>query len=385
VRRIRVYTWLVTRLVLGLVLAAALCAVASPAAGAAERQVPERFFGVMWDGDIQDAPASLQSAQWPLMAQSGVETARAMFNWEVAQPKATRPPSFAYTDALVAGATAHGVELLPIVHHTPRWARLVKHRASVPRNVDDYVRYVTALVQRYGPNGSFWAEHPELPAQPIRVWQIWNEPQLHWQLQPHEGWQKRYGKMLRESTKAIRAIDPGARVVLAGLANRAWDAIAKLYSHGGIAGHYDIAALHMYSSRAGDFPEVLRRFRKALDRVGARDVPIWVTEVGASASRGAVKAEPAVRYLQTTHKGMAKLISTTFRNFAGVRAKYGLERVYWYTWTSAYTVGSYVFGWSGLNVYAKGQVLPMYALTSYRNVARELEGCKKDAQARCLP
>jgi hypothetical protein len=261
----------------------------------------------------------------------------------------------------------------------------VKSRASAPRDVDDYVRYVTALVQRYGPNGTFWAEHPELPAQPIRVWQIWNEPQLHWQLQPHAGWHKRYGKMLRESTKAIRRLDPGAKVVLAGLANRAWDALLKLYKHGNVAGHFDVAALHMYSSRAGDFPEVLRRFRAALDRAGARKMPIWITEVGTSASKGEVKAHPSVRYMQTTHWGMAVLVSKVLRGLARVREEHRLERVYWYTWSSAYTVDSYVFGWSGLNAYLNERLIPMYAIGSYRGVAQELEGCKKDERARCVP
>ena len=36
-------------------------------------------------------------------------------------------------------------------------------------------RFVSGAVERYGPGGSFWAEHPSLPQRPIRTWQIWNE------------------------------------------------------------------------------------------------------------------------------------------------------------------------------------------------------------------
>ena len=38
--------------------------------------------------------------------------------------------------------------------------------------------YLAALVERYGPDGTFWTDHPELPKHPLREWQIWNEPHL---------------------------------------------------------------------------------------------------------------------------------------------------------------------------------------------------------------
>ena len=356
-----------------------------PAVGAAERKVPERFVGVMWDGDIQDAPAELQAQQWAAMATSGVETARVIFSWELAQPRKDRPYRFKRSDRMVEQAALHGIEVLPVIHYAPKWARLVKQKASAPRDVGDYVRYVQALVGRYGPEGTFWTERPDLPRQPVRMWQIWNEPQLHWQFLPHRGWPQRYGEILRRSNQAIKRLDPQALVLLAGLANRAWQAIDTLYREGGIAGHFDVAGLHMYSRRAGDFMKILHRFRAAIDRNGERKKPIWVTEVGASASRGSVTAQPHLRYMQTTHRKMASLIPVTFRKLAAERERYRLDRVFWYTWASAYTVPSYVFGWSGLNVYANGRdVLPMYAMKSYRSVARELEGCRKDAQARCV-
>ena len=36
--------------------------------------------------------------------------------------------------------------------------------------------FVKAAVRRYGPHGQFWTQHPELPNDPIRTWQVWNEP-----------------------------------------------------------------------------------------------------------------------------------------------------------------------------------------------------------------
>jgi hypothetical protein len=370
--------------VLRLALCALLCLLLAPAAGAAERQVPERFVGVMWDQEIQDAPLDVQTQQWALMATSGVETARVIFSWELAQPRETRPIRFKKTDVMVEQAARHGIELLPVIHYAPKWARLVKERASAPKNVADYVRYAVALVERYGPEGTFWTERPDVPKLPVRTWQVWNEPQLHWQFQPHAGWHKRYGEILRRTNQAIKRADPGAKVLLAGLANRAWDAIATLYRHGKVGGHFDVAGLHMYSKRSNDFLEILRRFRRTIDRFD-RGRPIWITEIGASASLKAVRAHPSVRHLQTTHRKMADLIPVTYRNLARGATSSGVERVYWYTWASPYTVASYVFGWSGLNAFTSDyKVAPMYALESYREVARELEGCAKDEQARCV-
>jgi hypothetical protein len=372
------------RALLGLALAAITCLLPAAVAGAAERQVPERFVGVMWDQDIQDAPFELQTQQWTAMAITGVETARVIFSWELAQPREGRPIRFGRTDTMVEQGARHGIELLPVIHYAPRWARAVRHRASAPRDIRGYARYAAALVERYGPDGTFWTERPDLPRLPVRAWQVWNEPQLHWQFQPHAGWPQRYGRMLRAAGRAIKRADPGAQVILAGLANRAWEAIARLYRHGRIAGHFDVAALHMYSRRAGDFVEILRRFRGAIDAKGDRGRRIWVTEVGASASLKAVRAHPSVKHIQTTHRGMARLVSTTIRDLARVREQRGVDRVYWYTWASPYTLGSYVFGWSGLNVYKDDGVLPMYAVESFRRVALELEGCRKDEQARCV-
>ena len=32
--------------------------------------------------------------------------------------------------------------------------------------------------ERYGPDGSFWVEHPDVPYLPIRTWEIWNEENI---------------------------------------------------------------------------------------------------------------------------------------------------------------------------------------------------------------
>ena len=70
-------------------------------------------------------------------------------------------------------------------------------------------------VERYGPHGRFWSEHPEVPRDPIRTWQIWNEPNFkYFVARPNPG---EYGRLVKRSARAIHALDLGAKVVLGGL------------------------------------------------------------------------------------------------------------------------------------------------------------------------
>ena len=78
-----------------------------------------------------------------------------------------------------------------------------------------YTAYLTALIGRYGPHGSFWRDNPGLPRIPIRAWQIWNEPHLGYQWSTPgqaEDWAVRYALLLRLSHDAVKAADPGALV-----------------------------------------------------------------------------------------------------------------------------------------------------------------------------
>ena len=86
---------------------------------------------------------------------------------------------FARTDGVVRRAALRNLDVLPVVMYSPRWARAYRNRfTSPPKSRNDYVTYLAALVERYGPDGTFWTEHPEMPKHPLREWQIWNEPHL---------------------------------------------------------------------------------------------------------------------------------------------------------------------------------------------------------------
>lgn len=76
----------------------------------------------MCDRAATRAPADEHEQQWGLMAQSGVQSVRAVVSWVRAQPVEGNRPDLSDTDELVSLAAGRGIQLLPIVLDTPAWA-----------------------------------------------------------------------------------------------------------------------------------------------------------------------------------------------------------------------------------------------------------------------
>ena len=119
--------------------------------------------------------------------------------------------------------------------------RMPVHTLAQRRAWSEFLR---ALVGRYGPTGSFWELHPELPRDPIRTWQIWNEENDH---RFAEASVSDYATLLRGAAPAIRSVDPDARILLGGLyatprIEPALDAttfLSRLYDQRGIKDLFD--------------------------------------------------------------------------------------------------------------------------------------------------
>ena len=348
-----------------LVAAVCVCAIAAPAEAGAAAQ---RFYGVVYDRDVATAPAATQDDQFGVMHKFGVQTVRLVLSWAAAQPAEGQAPDLAATDAMVARAAANDVEILPIVMYAPAWARInPDDDASPPRDPNDYVAFLNTLVARYGPSGSFWADHPQVPKRPLRIWQIWNEPQLRYQW-AEKDWERGYGQLLRAAHDALKKADPGSKVVLAGATNFAWDALESLYRKGGIKGQFDVAALHPYTGSAGRVVTAARLFRAVLKKHGDAKKPVWITELAWPASKGRVKPPKGLAALPTTDSGMAARLTKAYQL---LRKTHIVQRAYWYTWASAYKKSDGIFGFTGLERYdaATGRFKAMPALRAYRHVA----------------
>ncbi len=352
------------KIVLVIALAASALVIA-PAQSAA----PARFYGVVWDRGIAEAPAATQDAQFRKMHASGVRSVRRVFSWAAAQPDQGQPPSFADSDAFVARAARNDIEILPIVMYAPPWARVDPDNfASPPANPSDYTSYLVQLAQRYGPNGTFWSEHPEVPKRPLRVWQIWNEPQLRYQWASKD-WEAGYGQLLHAAHDALKQADPGSTVVLAGATNFAWDALEALYDKGDIKGRFDVAALHPYTGSAGRVVKAAQLFRDVLKKHGEGKKPVWITELAWPASKGKVKPPKGLQALPTTDRGMATRLTKAFKLLAKTHA---VQRAYWYTWASSYAKSDGIFDFTGLQRFdpKSGRFKATPALAAFRKLAR---------------
>jgi hypothetical protein len=255
------------------------------------------------------------------------------------------------------------------VIYAPMWARSDPSLFnSPPADPARYAAFLTQLVQRYGTNGSFWAEHPELRKRPLRYWQVWNEPQLRYQW-ADKNWETSYGKLLNAAYPALKKADPGSKVVLAGETNFAWDALESLYDKGNIKGKFDIAALHPYTGSAGRVVKAAQLYRAVLKKHGDGRKPVWITELAWPASKGRVKAPQGLAALPTTDQGMATRLTRAYRLLRKTRV---VQRAYWYTWASAYQKADGIFGFTGLERYdpASGRFTATPALRAFRKIAR---------------
>jgi hypothetical protein len=376
-----------------LVAAAILLVLAAPVpAGAKQpKKVPQNFVGVDIDGAVLDNPAIQLDSEMSRMVHNGVQTVRTMFTWSQAQPYAsftdvppdqlTRyqdengvPTDWSEIDRQVTAAAKKRLTVLPVTLVAPNWdARHPGELASPPADPGPYADFMGALVRRYGPGGTFWTLHPNLVAQPIRYWQIWNEPNIKpfWSDQPFVA---DYVELLRAARGAIKAADSNARIVLAGLPNKSWQALDRIYKAGGRK-LFDVVAFHPFTHKVAGVKTILQRNRKVMAKYKDSRKPLWVTELSWTSSLG----KTSVLFgNEETESGQAKKLSAAYTMLANLRVKMHIGRVYWYTWLSRDMQDDYPFDWAGLSrITSGGDVRAKPALTAYRKVALSLEHCKK--------
>jgi hypothetical protein len=342
-------------------------------ADAAKRQVPREWLGVVVDGPLNDPAYAAAPGEWDQMAGSGVEAVRTAFYWNSIQPTGPETFDFSIKDQLVLAAAKRGLRVLPVVHGTPTWAALNPGDAgSPPRDTADFARLLIALVARYGPNGSLWAEHPEVVKQPIRAWQIWNEPNMtrYWNVAP---WAPSYVEFLKVAHRTLNAADPGSKTILAGLPNESWKSLQAIYD-AGARGHFDVVALHPYTGKPKNVLRIVRIVRRILARNRDAKVPIWVTEFSWPAAQGKTINHGD---FETTDAGQARRLAAGLPLLAEQRRKLRIERVHWYTWLSAEGFSGSAFDYSVLRRLREGRVHDAPALATFRRLARRLQGCAK--------
>lgn len=350
--------------------------IAAPAAEAG--RVPFGFFGVTVEGLLFREDVD-QAAEFRRMAKAGVEKVIAEINWRYLQPHADQPPDFTRTDRLVRNAARRGIRVIGHVLYSPGWAAVDPGHAASPPKPGDYAGFLYRLVERYGPKGTFWAAHPGLRPLPIRDWQVWNEPGAKgfWSLQPHE---TRYVELLRYARYALKAADPGSRVVLAGLTFKSWKDLADLY-RAGAGGLFDVVSLHPYTGRARDVIYIVSLVRDVMRKNGDAELPVVITEFGWPTAKG--RSDDNFGY-EVTERGQARRIEQILPLLAGNRRRLRIEGAYWHSWMTL-DRGPHTFDYSGLRKLTRRGPRDKPGLAAYRRGVLALEGCmrKGATAARC--
>ena len=244
-------------------------------------------------------PSQEIDVQLQALRATGATLARTDALWEASEPHAPigGVHRFDWTlDDTVAGElAAHHLRWLPILDYSAPWAQSVPGQDhSPPTSTADYADYSGAFATRYGTGGTFWRAHPELPAEPVQTYEIWNEPDsgVFWVPTPDAA---RYAELYAAARVAIIGADPGARVIVGGLTNPSAFLPAMLTAQPSLRGHIDGVAIHPYGTPAVVL-EKIRADRAVLVALGMPDVPLYATEYGwTTAPPGALDYVPAAR------------------------------------------------------------------------------------------
>jgi len=282
------------------------------------------FLGINTQLDTR-GPAELQCALGR-MAAEGIGDVRAQLSWDIVQG-APHASDFTFYDQMLTALAMHHLQWLPVVMAAPNF--LDKgHRPQPtgfrpPAKPSQFGAFLKLLVQRYGPHGAFWRAHPTLPYDPIRAWQIWNEPSLipYWQPRPSPAG---YTALLRAAYLAIKSVDPHALVVAAGMPFVAGIKFYAQMYRDGARRYFDVLAFHDYSARVQYAEQDLSLLRLTMDQHGDSRKPIWVTEFG-WASAG---PKSPFRAGSRTPQQVSRLLEFMIRN----RRRLNIGKVFYYDW-----------------------------------------------------
>jgi len=331
---------------LGGIFSAALVLAATLQLSASSEATPTASRASAFIGVSPQAP--LHRSDLRMMRRTGVGTLRFLIYWSQSEPA---PGVFDWgaTDDFLMSTSRFGFERLPVIWGSPSWVtgkrrqrrcRFTADRCSALRmpvhggaQRRAWSTFLQALVERYGPTGSFWELHPELPRDPIRTWQIWNEENDHRFGEASVGG---YAALLRSSAPAIRSVDPGARIVLGGLyaappIKPSLDAttfLDRLYHHRGIKGLFDGVGLHPYAADPTQMAIDISAVREVMRSHGDRHTGLYITEFGwgsQTRAAGGDKFEqgPAVQ---------AEYLKRAWEILLANRLRWNLKAAYWFTW-----------------------------------------------------
>lgn len=249
---------------------------------AASKPVPR--FGVnhdfVWTPD-DDIPGLVKA-----MKEANVQAVRIPIRWTVVEPERGKW-DFAKVDRVVREIRDAKIEILGTLMSVPAWASGID-----PKNIEGFWDCFPPL------DDKDWSEFVKRCAirykDDIHYWEIWNEqngPDFYKPM-PDSG---EYVWLLKAAHKAIKDVDPQARVVLGGLQMNGivpnpWlpipiiNFLHKIYYAGGKP-YFDVVNIHPYVTTAKDqgpayAAKLVRDAVEVMKIHGDAGKPLWITETG---------------------------------------------------------------------------------------------------------
>jgi len=133
-----------------------------------------------------------------LVRDAGFTWVKQWFAWRDIEGQGKGKYDWSTSDRIVEQVEEFGLKLIVRVDHGPEWA------GAPPGNIDNFAAFLSAMATRYKGR--------------IHAYQVWNEPNLarEWGAKaPNAG---EYTQMLKKAYQVIKAADPNALVVTAGMA-----------------------------------------------------------------------------------------------------------------------------------------------------------------------
>jgi hypothetical protein len=192
--------------------------------------------------------------------------------------------------------------------------------------------FVRRAVDRYGPDGSFWFEHPELDFLPIRSWEIWNEENIVTFSNTTNPIP--YATLLREAGRVLHQKDPGSKVIIGGLFGRplqvppntlSGDFLSRLYRTRNVKSFFDGVALHPYVADAHAIRAQIVNLRRVMKVHQDARTPLYMTELGWGSDSFESRWERGLR-------GQARELNEAMTMLVANRRAWRIGGVWWFSW-----------------------------------------------------
>jgi hypothetical protein len=337
-------------LVLALLTAAALPA-------SAHAYLPPGFVGI--------SPQNTGTAEdFQLMQEAGIRSVRLPLFWAAVEPEnpVFSERNWAPFDREVKMVAETGMEIFPFIVASPKWVTPLGSDVPVATAAQRraWASFVRAAARRYGAGGSFWREeeNEDVPYEPIRRWEVWNEENIvSFATRPEPA---RFATLIRIAGRAIHRQAPGSKVILGGLFGRplqippniaSGDFLARFYRAGNVRRYFDGVGLHPYVADATAMGAQLENLRRIMRRHGDGATPLYVTELGWGSEDGPTRWQRGLF-------GQAFQLSRSFAMLSANRVRWGVRGAWWFTWTDE--GGSCVFCHSAGLLTAKREAKPSW-------------------------